>query len=198
MPGGGDVPGTMSYLSFPGFSTTTKREGAPTVPPISTTSSWLVPTAWITRRREFHTPSCFLSFVCRPAARGGRGRRGMTTTCSSSFPGFFISRQGGWKGRGQRRTRSLSPGVLDGDKGAGWHICAPLIPTHGVVDRAGVKPTRRPCLNWFPPHRGGLCLQRHKERGAVCKPHAVPIPVYLPPQQGGILFFSYGSLMGPA
>ena len=99
--GGEDVPGMTSYSSFPRFSTTTKREGAPTVPPISTTSLWLVPTAWITRRREFHMPSRFLSFVHRPAARGGRGRRGMMMICSSSFPRFFISRQGGWKGRGQ-------------------------------------------------------------------------------------------------
>ena len=142
----------------PWVSTMTKREGAPMVPPTPTTSSWLVPTAWIMRQHEFHMPSCFLSFVHRPAVRGGRGRRGMTTTCLSSFPRFFISRQGGWKGRGQQRTPSLSLGVLDNDKGAGWHICAPLIPTCGVINRGQCETHMLALFELVSPSLGGIML----------------------------------------
>ena len=109
--GGGDVPGMTSYSSFPRFSTTTKREGAPTVPPIPTTSSWLIAAVWIMRWHEFHMPSRFLSFVHQLAARGGRGRRGMTTTCSLSFPRFLSA------GRGDGRV-----GGNDAPHGCPWEF----------------------------------------------------------------------------
>jgi hypothetical protein len=48
--------GTTKYSSFPGFSTTMRREGAPMVPPIPTPRSWLVPAAWITRQRVHGIP----------------------------------------------------------------------------------------------------------------------------------------------
>jgi len=53
----------------PGFSTTTRRQGAP---PIPTSSSWLVPTACTTRRRVVCTPPRFLSFFRRGVVDGGR------------------------------------------------------------------------------------------------------------------------------
>ena len=79
-------------------------------------------------------------------------------TCSSSFPGFFISRQGGWKGRGQQHTLLLSPGVLDNDEGAGWHICAPLIPTHSIIDRGWHETHMLALFGLVSPSSGGIML----------------------------------------
>jgi hypothetical protein len=50
----------------PGFSATTKREGAPMVPPTPTSSSFPVPAACTTRRRAFHTPPHVFFFLMPP------------------------------------------------------------------------------------------------------------------------------------
>jgi hypothetical protein len=50
----------------PGFSDMTRREGAPMVPPIPTSSSFPVPVACTTRRRADCTPPRILSFLMPP------------------------------------------------------------------------------------------------------------------------------------
>ena len=61
------------------------------------------------------------------ARGGGKERRRASRRC----PPDLLSTPGGMEGEGQRRGTSLSPRVLDDDKGA--HMC-PFVPTCGVVD----------------------------------------------------------------
>jgi len=132
----------------PGLSTTTKREGTPMVPPIPASSLWLVPAACTMRRCGSHTPPRFLSFVYRRAARrgGGGGRRRLARRRS---PDLLLTTGG------NDVPRRCPPGVLDDNKQAGWHICAPWFLPAASSTGAGVKPTRRSLLNSLVPHWRG-------------------------------------------
>jgi len=79
------------------------------------------------------------------------------------LPQMFRHQQGvEGRSRAQRHTPSLSPAVLDDDKGAGWHVCAswflpPPIPAVSSTG-ASVKPTRRPLRIRSPLFGGKLRL----------------------------------------
>ena len=87
---------------------------------------------------------------------------------------------------------SLSPAVLDDDRGVGWHIRAshscdvvdgarrethmpppsnsspPITPALAISKGSGVQPTRRPHSSSFTPRWGdSFFLQRFVDRGAA-------------------------------
>ena len=94
--GGACAAGTTVIRRSPRFSTMTRREGAPMVPPIPTPSSWLVPAACTTRRREFHTPPRLFSFLrppegSLPAAKRQREYHTLPRVTSFHVPEGFPS-----------------------------------------------------------------------------------------------------------
>ena len=101
------------------------------------------------------------------------------TTCSSSFPGYFINRRDGGAGGNVRYVVS-PPEFLTTTRDRVAHLC-PLVPPRGVVDR-GRHETHMPVLSEFVcPLFGGITPAAALSKGGRCAAHTIPISVHLPP-----------------